>query len=649
MIITVDDALPILKRTLFIFLPLFLLSLGMMLLFYLIELEKQETLAKNYALNHLNTLKTNIIKEWVIAVSDLLFLAQESTEWLEQSTYEQIKTSKSNYYQAFFRNRTLYDKIHLINFNRNESIQIGFNEDHSQIFSLLESSAEFQPSLFEEMKHLSEGELSISSTSFKKEQHHKHVLIIHLGQSIFNTQGKQVGAIVLDYLGQRILSSFDEILTDDPGNTMLLDTEGALLRGIHPFTLKKQYINDKREHKFQDDFTSAWQPIKSQNFGQFTHSNGLFTFVTLSSESLEQYLPVHEKITKIHFSSDMPWKIISYISTEVLQSQSRSFLEKLVMIFFFFIVLIAVGSFFLSVINHRRTLAERYLKEQFISYARFVPQEFLILLNRENFTEIEVSDSIQREVTIFFSDIRSYTHLSETMSPTETFDFLNIYFGQVDPLIRKNRGFIDKFIGDAVMAIFPESSQDALSSVIEIKHQLARFNQKRHETGLDPIRIGVGVHCGEVTLGTVGTPQRMQTTVIGDVVNLASRIESLTKVFKIDIILSDSVYKALPHPRKFNLREIDTVRVKGKQQPVVLYEVFDVDSQETIEGKRKSLPLFQEALNCYKTRCFDKAIDLFERCQEICPEDSLPPVYIKRCNTLQRIPPGPEWSGVSTL
>lgn len=650
--ITAHHTLPILKRATLIFLPLFIFFLAMMLLFYLIELEKQEGLAGNYALNHLNTIKTMIIKELTMATSDLLLLAEESAEWLGQSTYEQFKAKEIRYYQAFFKNRVTYNKVHLINSQRKETIQIGFKDHHSRVFSTLQPFAKTDARFFGEVTGLSEGEIFISPFGLMIEQdkmRQAHIPLIQIGQAIFNSQGQKVGGIVLDYLGQYILSSFDEILADDPGNTMLLNAEGYWLRSLLPLDEWGFVFKERRERKFQHDFATEWQKIVTQDSGQFTNSKGLFTFVTLSPELIKQGLPFPERIKTIHSSSENHWKIVSYISMQALQVRSRGFLEKLLMICFFFTVLMASGSLVLSFVNYRRVLAEQHLKEQFISYARFVPQEFLILLNRDNFTEIEVSDYIQREVTIFFSDVRSYTHLSETMSPTETFDFLNVYFGQVDPLIRKNRGFIDKFIGDAVMAIFPESSEDALFSVIEIKRQLEQSNEKRKQMGLDPIRIGVGVHCGEVTLGTVGTPLRLQTTVIGDVVNLASRIESLTKVFKVDIILSGSVYKALAHPQNFNLREIDTVRVKGKQQPVILYEVFDVDSPEIIENKKKSLPFFQEALSCYKSRHFEEAMVLFKHCQEICPEDSLPPVYIKRCSTLQRIPPGPEWSGISTL
>jgi class 3 adenylate cyclase len=275
-----------------------------------------------------------------------------------------------------------------------------------------------------------------------------------------------------------------------------------------------------------------------------------------SNETAEKFL------NSAQHSKDY-WKIVSYVPPKILYANSTKFFNRLILVYIPLMILIGIGSLKLAFTSKRRRLAERRLKEQYVSYARFVPEEFLKLLNKHRLTDIKLADHIQQEITLFFSDIRSYTQLSETMSPKETFHFLNTYFKEVDPVIKKNSGFIDKFIGDAIMAIFPESPHDALSSVIEIKHQLDIYNEGRKSAGYSPIQVGFGLHCGEVTLGTVGTLNRMQTTVIGDTVNLASRIESLTKVFKVDIILSDCVYERLPQDHSFNIREIDTVRVRG--------------------------------------------------------------------------------------
>ncbi len=138
-----------------------------------------------------------------------------------------------------------------------------------------------------------------------------------------------------------------------------------------------------------------------------------------------------------------------------------------------------------------------------------------------------MGDHVQREMTVFFSDIRDFTTLSETMTPQENFDFLNSYLRRATPIIRTNHGFIDKYIGDAIMALFPREPADALQSAVELQRDLVDYNQGRKKAGYKPVRVGIGLHCGELILGTIGEEERMQTTVIADAVNVASRIEGL--------------------------------------------------------------------------------------------------------------------------
>lgn len=151
--------------------------------------------------------------------------------------------------------------------------------------------------------------------------------------------------------------------------------------------------------------------------------------------------------------------------------------------------------------------------------------------SEKDIKDVELGDQIQKQMTVFFSDIRSFTELSESMSPMENFNFINSYLKRINPIIRKHNGFIDKFIGDAVMAIFPESPEDAISAAIEIQLEVRKYNSHRHNNGYRPIQIGIGINTGSLMMGTVGDSNRMDTTVIGDTVNLASRLESLTKQY----------------------------------------------------------------------------------------------------------------------
>ena len=290
-----------------------------------------------------------------------------------------------------------------------------------------------------------------------------------------------------------------------------------------------------------------------------------------------------------------------------------------------------------------------YVEKQSDSYARFVPEKLLRLFDKLDITEVEPRDCKALEMTVMFSDIRSYTAISESLSSRGVFEFLNNYFSITNPIIEKNEGIIDKYIGDAIMALFPVSPDDALRSVIEINNLVKELNTTQKERNQVAIVTGTGLHFGEVELGTVGDNKRLQATVIGDAVNLSSRLESATKLYGIDVLISDAVLTRLANPQEFNLRLIDTVRVKGKETPIVLYEFFDVDEPEIVAKKIEMMAQFSEAMELYKNGDFQKALALFKQCSADCPEDTVSPAYIKRCTTLSRIPPGKDWAGISTL
>ena len=204
------------------------------------------------------------------------------------------------------------------------------------------------------------------------------------------------------------------------------------------------------------------------------------------------------------------------------------------------------------------------------SFSRFVPHEFLTFLGKEQVEEVRLGDQVQREMTILFSDIRSYTSLSEKMTPQQNIDFLNSYLMSVGPVIRKNGGFIDKYIGDAIMALFPGDPDDALAAAQGIFRQLEEFNALRAISGEPSIAVGVGIHTGKLMLGTIGEENRLDTTVISDSVNIASRLEGLTKELGVRVILSRDTHIRLR--KEHSLREIGSVKVKGRIESVDVFE-----------------------------------------------------------------------------
>lgn len=224
-------------------------------------------------------------------------------------------------------------------------------------------------------------------------------------------------------------------------------------------------------------------------------------------------------------------------------------------------------------IKRRVSDSIRNMQEMTESFSRFVPREFLHFLNRDNIVQVRLGDQVMREMTVLFSDIRSFTRLSEQMTPQENIDFINGYLTAIGPVIRKHGGFIDKYIGDAIMALFPDSADSALDAALGMFERLALFNRERAEAGKDPVDIGIGIHTGSLMLGTVGEHNRLDTTVISDAVNIAARLEGLNKEFHTRIIISAASRNRLEHPDRYSLREIGEVSLKGRDRAIAVLEV----------------------------------------------------------------------------
>ena len=218
----------------------------------------------------------------------------------------------------------------------------------------------------------------------------------------------------------------------------------------------------------------------------------------------------------------------------------------------------------------RRTILD--LKHTNVSIERFVPQAFLSIVGKPSVADVELGDNKRRTMSILFSDIRGFTTLSEQMSPDETFAFINTYLERMGPVIRDHHGFIDKYIGDAIMALFA-NADDALQAGLAMLAALDGFNAERRATGLPPIEIGIGINTGSLMLGTIGEKHRMDGTVISDAVNLAARIESLTKDYAAPMLISEFTYRELSNPEASAIRPVDVVVVKGKTLPVAIYAV----------------------------------------------------------------------------
>ena len=280
-----------------------------------------------------------------------------------------------------------------------------------------------------------------------------------------------------------------------------------------------------------------------------------------------------------------------------------------------------------------------------LSYSRFVPREFLNFLGKDSILDVQLGDQVQREMTILFSDIRAFTTLSESLTPKENFNFLNSYLKRVSPIIRNNNGFVDKYIGDAMMALFPEEPEDALRAAIDMQNQVSLYNSHRKKSGYSPIAIGIGIHTGSIMLGIIGEEQRLEGTVIADAVNFASRLENLTKVYGASILISGQTLISMDNLINYNYRFIDKVKVKGKINLVPVFEVLDSNSTKIRDLKIQTRSKFEHGVVLYHSKQLEKAYQIFQEVLQVNPQDQAVRMYIKRCEQLQQngMPEG--WDG----
>ncbi|HEU5052768.1 MAG TPA: adenylate/guanylate cyclase domain-containing protein [Hanamia sp.] len=264
---------------------------------------------------------------------------------------------------------------------------------------------------------------------------------------------------------------------------------------------------------------------------------------------------------------------------------------------------------------------EEAMRRIFDATEKFVPHEFLRSLGREVITDVKLGDQVEKIVTVLFTDIRNYTSLSEQMTPEETFAFICLFNERMGPIIRGKSGFINQYLGDSIMAIFPENASDALHCAIAMQREVAELNKVLVENNRTPIQIGIGMHTGPLIMGITGDFHRMDACTIADTVNTASRVESLTKHFKASILLSEASLNQIENKKDFHLRNLGLVQLKGKHHSINVHECFSCDEEIELENKLKTLSLFDEGVNLYLNKSFEEANEAFRKVTEIDSED----------------------------
>jgi len=284
--------------------------------------------------------------------------------------------------------------------------------------------------------------------------------------------------------------------------------------------------------------------------------------------------------------------------------------------------------------NEQLIIGNKKLARLNTAYERFVPSEFLNLLGQQSITQVQLGDQKRYDMSILFADIRSFTQLSEQMTPQENFNFINGYLKRVSPIIRHHNGFIDKYMGDGLMALFPDNASDAIQAGIAIQQQLAHYNEERLQKERVPIKVGIGIHHGSVMLGTVGEKERMESTVISDAVNIASRLERLSKDYNARLIISQATLATLSQPDLFTHRLLHNVKLKGKSNSIMAVEILDADPSSIIEQKLKTINLYRKAHTHFYEKEYTLAKENFQAVLAINPIDNVVKIFLEEIDLL---------------
>mgnify|MGYP002783699824 FL=1 len=290
--------------------------------------------------------------------------------------------------------------------------------------------------------------------------------------------------------------------------------------------------------------------------------------------------------------------------------------------------------------------ANHQLEELLTAYSRFVPNDYLRFLRKKSITDVQLGDHVSKVMAVMFSDIRSFTTLSESMTPKENFAFVNAYLKRVSPEIRNNHGLIVKFLGDGMMAVFPDGADDALAAGVAMFKAVELYNQERQQDGRSPINVGIGVHVGHMMLGMVGEENRMQGDAFSDNVNLTARLEGLTKFYGVSLLMSDQAFEHLSHPEHYQIRFLDRAIVKGRNEPIAVYEILDAESDVVRSLKLQTQPDFEQGLESYRTGSLTSAAAHFEKVLAVNPDDKTAKLYLDRVEILTERGIPENWNGV---
>ena len=280
---------------------------------------------------------------------------------------------------------------------------------------------------------------------------------------------------------------------------------------------------------------------------------------------------------------------------------------------------------------------------------KFVPHEFIRSLGKESLTDVMLGDQVEKIVTVLFTDIRGFTSLSEKMSPEENFRFVSSFNARLGPIIRLNRGFINQYLGDSIMALFPEDPEDALKAAIAMQEAVYELNLQRFSEGLPLIKAGIGMHTGPLIMGITGDEHRLDAATISDTVNTAARIESLTKHYASPLLLSGETLDQIVDSNKYQFRHLGKVLLKGKNNLLSIVECMNGNAEEVRNKKINSISQFNKAMRYYQEQQFENAIQSFKDILANDPDDDTATIFMEKALKYFKNGAPENWTGAEEM
>ncbi|MBT8218370.1 MAG: tetratricopeptide repeat protein [Bacteroidia bacterium] len=394
----------------------------------------------------------------------------------------------------------------------------------------------------------------------------------------------------------------------------------------------KEALRMASEINFKEEIRDA-----HSNLAKFYASNGSYKQAYINHELYSSYKDSITNESRISAIQEWETKYDTQKEREevarlALENEFKTRRQQSQLIIFIFGILFLIGLGLYLYTRYRLKKQEEvaaYERETNQAMAKFVPMEYVRSLGRDNVKDVQLGDQVEKEVTVVFTDIRNFTSISERMTPSENFLFVKRYVERMSPLIHKNGGFINQYLGDGIMAIFQNTPADALRACLDMQEAIKAYNIEEEEEGRDPIKVGMGMHTGMLVMGIIGDSNRKDAAIISDTVNSAARMESLTKSYGSNIILSHESYEKLDTD-EFVCRGLGEARVKGKSKPLRIFECLNNENPDQIQRKKQFQKEFDAAVGAYFERDFNKAEKIFNQIYKANPEDLVVYSFLKR-------------------